>query len=106
MTQVDFTRASEVRFLFKVRAAGSDNSGPGVRVEPTPSATAGRKPEAGPPLLAARSVAAPSLTLKVVRVRDFKGRGQSPLPLTGPLQRASGSPHLMFEPVGIGAVVT
>src|SRR5262245_56140843 len=75
-------RASEVRFLFQVRAAGSDSSGPGVRVGPTPSVTAGRKPEAGPPdPLGNGEAEAASLTLKAVRVRDCKGRGQRHLPL-------------------------
>ena len=73
--------ASEVRFLFKVRATGSDSSGPGVRVEPTASATAGRKPEAGPPDPRYSGEAAVTLTLKAVRVRDCKGRGQNHLPL-------------------------
>lgn len=88
MTNSCFIRASEVRFLFKVRAAGCDNSGPGVRVEPTPSATAGRKSEAGPPVQKTGSEAARTLTLKVVRVRDLQGRGQSPRPCTGRRQRA------------------
>lgn len=42
-------RASEVRPALKSGQPVA-NSGPGVRRRPTPSPTAGRKPEAGPPV--------------------------------------------------------
>jgi hypothetical protein len=74
-----FSRASEVRFQLKSGQPVA-NSGPGVRAEPTPSPTAGRKPEAGPPDTWV-STERPSLTLKVGRVGDCKGGGWNHPPL-------------------------
>lgn len=80
-----FLRASEVRFQLKSGLPVA-NSGPGVRAEPTPSATAGRKSEAGPPDQCESTEGARSLTLKVGRVGECRGGGWNPPPLPAQAQ--------------------
>jgi hypothetical protein len=88
---IRFTRASEVQFQLKSGQPVA-NSGPGVRAEPTPSLTAGRKPEAGPPSLCVSTGDAPSLTLKVGQVGDCKGGGWNPPPLACSRASHEGTP--------------